>query len=328
MNKQRMKKKDIQQQLLHAFGIRVARSEVIQSLWSGYGAIVRCWQQHDNLEQPFIAKIINTSAIPAHPRGWAGATSHRRKLSSFVNEQCFYQDFTDKLASCARVPQFIDCTNTNDGMILLLSDADAQGFSQRVSHPTPKQLTDCLHWLAGLHAYFLQHGAATSLWERGNYWHLATRQDEYAQMADGQLKQQAAALDKMLADAHYQTILHGDAKIANFCFSENECLALDFQYVGPGVGVVDIMYFLGSCLTEQQLDEQANSAFEQYFTALKSALSDEYLHAHWQSLEKEWRRLIPVAWADFERFLQGWMPSHHKLHGYSARQTQRGLARL
>lgn len=320
---QRMNSKDIAHTLSDAFAIVTERIDIVQPLWSGYGAIARYWTK-DALT-PCIAKIINVHAIPQHPRGWSGETSHQRKLSSFINEQRFYKAYSTQLMDIARIPQYIKATHSNEAMVLLLEDVDAQGFAKRLTNPSVEQLQTCLAWLAALHAYFLRHSLPDTLWARGNYWHLATRQDEFEQMADSELKQHAHLLDQMLANARYQTLLHGDAKIANFCFSDEACLALDFQYVGAGVGIVDVMYFLGSCLSEHDLENFADDAFDCYFAHLAQALGANYCNTHWSALEAEWRALIPIAWADFSRFLEGWSPSHHKLHGYSARQTRQGL---
>lgn len=294
---------------------------IVQSLWSGYGAIVRFMHN----ETLLIAKLVNTQAMPQHPKGWSGQTSHERKLSSFINEQTFYQAHASSLKHIAKTPLWLATKNTDEAMVMVLQDVDAVGYDQRYYQLNDTRFTQCLHWLARFHAYFLVYARDPTLWPRGNYWHLDTRQDEFAMMAEGELKQQAQALDKVLVNAQYQTLIHGDAKVANFCFSDARCLALDFQYVGAGVGVVDVMYFLGSCLTESELEMTADAAFDSYFTELKDALPVEYVTQHWEYLEKEWRALIPIAWADFSRFLEGWSPSHHKLHGYSARQTQRGL---
>ncbi|MBE1286414.1 MAG: phosphotransferase [Alteromonadaceae bacterium] len=319
-----MKIEDISSLLSRRLGLnksQIRDINIVQSLWSGYGAIVRFVQN----DTPIIAKLVNTQAMPHHPRGWAGQTSHERKLSSFINEQTFYQSHASDLQDVAAVPQWLDTMNSAEAMVMLLQDVDAAGYDQRYHQLNDTRFTQCLDWLASFHAYFLLHPWEQTLWSRGNYWHLATRQDEYATMVKGELKQKAQALDNVLMNARYQTLLHGDAKVANFCFSDEDCLALDFQYVGAGVGVVDVMYFLGSCLTESELEVTADAAFDTYFAALKNALPEQYIVNHWNTLESEWRTLIPIAWADFSRFLEGWSPSHPKLHGYSARQTQQGL---
>jgi hypothetical protein len=46
------------------------------------------------------------------------------------------------------------------------------------------------------------------------------------------------------------------------------------------------------------------------------------------ALEAEWRRLYPIAWADFQRFLKGWCPQHTKLNAYSEQMTQIAIQSL
>ena len=77
---------------------------------------------------------------------------------------------------------------------------------------------NCLFWLATFHATFMNN-SAEGLWDVGTYWHLATRPDELASMEDGKLKNAAAAIDQMLNNCKFQTLVHGDAKLANFCFA-------------------------------------------------------------------------------------------------------------
>mmetsp|Transcript_10251 Transcript_10251/g.26859 ORF Transcript_10251/g.26859 Transcript_10251/m.26859 type:complete len:210 (-) Transcript_10251:204-833(-) len=168
------------------------------------------------------------------------------------------------------------------------------------------------------------------LWRQGTYWHLSTRQDELAAMpSSSPLKKAAEEIDRKLRDARYHTILHGDAKVANFCFDPlfTRTAAVDFQYCGRGVGVVDLMYLLGSCLHEEQLAYHYPSLVDHYFHSLRlhSTLSTE----EFGKLEKEWRDLLVFAWADFERFLVGWAPGgHRKLHGFSQQQTQLALSQI
>jgi len=53
---------------------------------------------------------------------------------------------------------------------------------------------------------------------------------------------------------------------------------------------------------------------------LRLQLSDRNIDL--EKLEKEWRSLYYVAWADFQRFLLGWSPGHTKNNGYSQRITE------
>ena len=114
--------------------------------------------------------------------------------------------------------------------------------------------------------------------------------------------------------APVQTLVHGDAKPANFCFGDDGVAAVDFQYVGGGVGVRDLVYLLG-CLPERRLRLEHDRWVRRYFDRLGH---DE--------AKACWEPLIPVAWADFERFLAGWAPEHRKRTGFAAEQTRRALA--
>jgi thiamine kinase-like enzyme len=131
------------------------------------------------------------------------------------------------------------------------------------------------------------------------------------------------------------TLVHGDAKIANFCFADKRAesspspvAAVDFQYVGRGVGVKDVAYFLSSCLDERQLTKRADGLLDLYFRHLRQALEQHQPGVDGDELEREWRRLYPLAWADFVRFLMGWAPDHFKIHGYSKEMTRIALQRV
>ena len=180
------------------------------------------------------------------------------------------------------------------------------------------EATVCLEWLAGFHACFFAQ-APDGLWPIGTYWHLDTRTDEYDSMADGELKSSAHRLDTLLNNCEYQCLVHGDAKVANFCFSEDKraVAAVDFQYVGGGVGIKDVVYFLGSCLHENDIEKQEAQLLSVYFTALKKHLSASHSSALVEQVEQSWMRLYAIAWTDFYRFLEGWMPGHTKINRYT-----------
>ena len=131
----------------------------------------------------------------------------------------------------------------------------------------------------------------------------------------------AGAVDARLRSSPYQTLVHGDAKLANFCFSADGATvaAVDFQYVGRGCGMKDGAYLIGSCLDEAACAETESALLDHYFAHLRKALNQHAQTVDHAGLEAEWRALYPYAWTDFQRFLKGWSPGHWKVHGYSER---------
>ena len=291
----------------------------IQSLWSGYGGIFRLSLTGAKVPS-VIAKCITLEEKNDHPRGWATNRSHLRKLKSYEVETHWYQHYASTLPEGVKVPQLLYSERRDTLQVLVMEDLS-------VSYPVLKQL--CTHndakavikWLAGFHGHFLS-SAAEGLWPIGSYWHLATRPDEWDAMEDSPLKEKAEELDKVLSNARFQTIIHGDAKVANFCFGENEKIAaVDFQYVGKGVGVKDLAYFIGSCFTDEECELYEDSLLDYYFEQLLA--STKNLSPQEQTaLEHEWRTLYPLAWADFNRFLMGWLPGHQKLHKHALAKNE------
>jgi hypothetical protein len=312
--------------------------EIIQSLWSDYGHISRCFVPA--LNATVIVKYVDLSNIPEHPRGWSGEASHQRKLSSYHNEQRFYQYYAAELNTAYRqcmVPNMYfsepelatynfpvtdKSEGKTDGFLFVLEDLDALGYSHRCMTLSRSEISVCVQWLAKFHSHFLTK-KTPDLWPQGTYWHLATRQAEFTAMPESKLKTAALNIAEKLQSAQHQTLLHGDAKLANFCFSADrqQVSAVDFQYVGRGVGVVDVVYLLGSCFTGSELAQHADDILDEYYANLtKFAVHHEVI--------EEWRDLVPYAWADFERFLVGWSPGHKKLNAYSQAQTKKALKKL
>jgi len=143
-------------------------------------------------------------------------------------------------------------------------------------------------------------------------------------MRPGPLKDAAALIDRRLSGATHRSLVHGDAKAANFCFGRKGAVAaVDFQYVGGGCGMKDVAYLL-SCLPSRDCDRHAESHLDHYFQRLRSVLAETDVDG--DAVEAEWRALYPFAWADFERFLAGWAPSHAMQNPHSRAMTQRALA--
>jgi hypothetical protein len=303
-------------------------TEIIQELWSGYGTIRR-YRLTGAARQQVIVKHICVPEQQQHPRGWDTDLSHQRKLRSYQVERCWYADWHQRCPSACRVPECLAIASRDDETLLVLEDLDAAGYPERRESLSEKELLSCIAWLAHFHANFLGQNP-DGLWPQGTYWHLATRPDELAALTDLPLKNAAATIDRMLRECPYQTLVHGDAKLANFCFSTDgqQVAAVDFQYVGGGCGMQDLAYFIGSCLSEQECEAQESWLLDQYFTFFKTALETTPSELAAAQVEASWRPLFPVAWTDFHRFLKGWSPGHWKINSYSERLVRELLSQL
>lgn len=306
----------------------VGRVELVQTLWSGYGQLVRCALDGGSAPS-VIVKHVRWPGEHRHPRGWSSDRSHQRKVRSYEVETHWYRAYASSCVASCRVPACLAVEHLGDEVVLVLEDLDQAGFAARRSSVTDTELLACLSWLAHFHARFFGR-APDGLWPVGTYWHLATRPDELVVLDDGPLKRGAAEIDRRLSSTPYLTLVHGDAKLANFCFSRDgrKVAAVDFQYVGGGCGVKDVAYFLGSCLSEDACEARETELLDHYFGALGDALSARGLELDVAALEADWRALYPVAWTDFYRFLMGWSPGHWKIHRYSERLAREVLASL
>jgi hypothetical protein len=303
---------------------------VIQSLWSGYGSIVRYGLKGTALESVVVKHVSLPEAV-AHPRGWNTDLSHQRKMKSYEVETAWYRDWSARCGAGCRVPKCLALESVRHESIMVLEDLDASGYALRRTSVGAVELHACLSWLAHFHATFMGV-EPTGLWESGTYWHLQTRPDELAILAteDPALKDAAVAIDQALKASPYQTLVHGDAKLANFCFSEDgaSVAAVDFQYVGAGCGMKDVAYLIGSCLDELACERLESELLAHYFGVLREALASRAGDLDLDALERDWRALYPLAWTDFHRFLKGWSPGHWKINGYSERLAREVVAGL
>ncbi|MEM9480471.1 MAG: phosphotransferase [Verrucomicrobiota bacterium] len=298
-----------------------------------------------------------------HPRGWNTDLSHARKVRSYEVEVAWYRDWSGRCGDRCRVPRMLGVAEEEGEVLLVMEDLDVAGYAGRLTPESVEavHIEGCLRWLANFHATFMRRDLENherresgernfekrssdavgekrdasggksdtkwpeGLWETGTYWHLATRSEELVvlEREDPDLAA-AGAIDAALSGATFQTLVHGDAKLANFCFSEAtldgvEVAAVDFQYVGGGCGMKDVAYFLGSCLDEEACEEQESVWLDFYFAELAKALGSIQPEIDASVVEDEWRPLFPVAWTDFHRFLKGWSPGHWKVNAYSER---------
>jgi len=309
-------------------GEPVRRLEQIQELWSGYGAIYRVALGGRD-PRSVVVKSVAPPSRTQHPRGWNTDLSHQRKLRSYEVERSWYLSYAPRCDDTARVPTLLAEACTGEDWLFIFEDLDEAGFSARRHDATPAEIRACLCWLAAFHATFLGQ-EPDGLWPVGTYWHLATRPEELEAIADPRLREAAPLIDARLSRCTFKTLVHGDAKIANFCFPplDGPVAGLDFQYVGGGCGMKDVAYFLSSCLPPSDLEAQAAPYLDDYFDALRVCAGARLSAEALQELEAEWRGLYVFAWADFYRFLAGWSPQHWKIDRYSRRLTLEALAAL
>jgi len=319
----------IRSKIVHGLDVgSIHLEEVIQELWSGYGSLCRYRAEGEKLSS-IIVKQIDLNSQLTHPKGWNTAASHQRKIKSYEIERQWYVHWAHRCDQFSRVPKLLLHLASDESLYLVLEDLDANGYPLRLDQLTLNEVELTLSWLAHFHATFMgEH--PNHLWKEGSYWHLNSRKEEWQTMAKGELKANASNIDHQLTATKYRTVIHGDAKLANFCFSSerDQIAAVDFQYVGGGCGMKDVAYFLSSAMDADALFAHDTELLECYFTTLASALKSRGKSLDFPELKSEWIRLYPFAWADFSRFLEGWSPEHRKLHPYSRSMVKKVLATI
>jgi hypothetical protein len=188
--------------------------EVIQELWSGYGQILRVALEGSSM-RTVVVKHVKFPNASSHPRGWNSNLSHERKVKSYQVETAWYRDWSSRCQDGCRVPKFIAFDTHGDDVLMVLEDLDEAGFPSRLGRVEWRQVEICLVWLAEFHATFM-NSRPDGLWDVGTYWHLDTRGEELAVLDDADLKRAAGAIDERLSSARYRSLVHGDAKLANF----------------------------------------------------------------------------------------------------------------
>lgn len=306
----------------------VNQTEVIQSLWSGYGELVRLHTTGNQIKSVIIKHVKLPDKLN-HPRGWNHSLSHQRKVASYHVEAFWYQHYGQTADRRCLTPKSLRTYSTEGEWLIVMQDLSTLGFTEVVSQANQQHLMTCLKWLANFHAKHIGH-SGEGLWPSGTYWHLQTRLDELATLSDQRLKRSASQLDQRLTDAKYQTLVHGDAKLANFCFTPDgkKAAAIDFQYVGRGCAMKDVALFISSAVAPEHCAEQEQPLLDCYFACLGDALAYYQPQLSPSEVEQAWRPLFAIAWADFQRFIKGWSPDHWKINPYTESLTRQALQQL
>lgn len=297
--------------------------DTLTSLWSGCGCIIECTLD----DRPCVIKAIKIPSRIHHPKIKQSEFALKRKQQSYEVEYNFYKHYSSLLPNKAKSIECVSAINNVNEYALVFKNFTKHGFAQASSLHIKAVLT----WLAHFHAFNFNK-PATGLWQQGNYWHLSTRPDEFNKLDEApdkksDIKSAAHKIDQRLSSCDYSTLIHGDAKLANFAASEpGEILGYDFQYVGAGVGVTDVMYFMTSCFNDEELHKYADVHLAYYFSQFKSALNVYQPTINADDVIAKWQALWPITWADFYRFLAGWSPDHFKINSYMMAQVNTTLS--
>jgi hypothetical protein len=294
----------------------------VQTLWSGYGEIVKIKIKGENIFTVVIKNIIFPDSINT-------SFSHQRKSKSYEVEMNWYQYWSHLCNDKFKTPKCLGIKKDEYNFAFILEDMDSSGYPLRLKRLNKKESMLCLKWLANFHAYFM-NVKSEHLWEIGTYWHLDTRPDELENIKDSFLKKMSGKIDSILNNCIYKTFVHGDAKTDNFCFSEDlsKVSAVDFQYVGNGCGMKDIAYFFDSALSEKQCHDWEEELLNFYFKELNNACIILKKDINLSELEKEWRYLYNLCWADFYRFLLGWIPETNIFNSFNLNKIEKTLMLL
>lgn len=303
----------------------IHQADKLQVLWGGYGELLRLFVDDTSI----VIKHVRLPKPESHPRGWNTDLSHQRKLKSYQVELYWYQNYASQMNSESPVPNTLLVEQKPNEWLLVMEDLHQRGFTQVCKKATKTHLGACLRWLAYFHAQHIQN-KGEGLWPSGTYWHLETRPDEFDALTDLPLKAMAEKIDSVLKHAPYQTLVHGDAKLANFCFTESgeQAAAVDFQYVGKGCAMKDVALFMSSAVEPEYCLQMESWVLDEYFTHLRVALTEMRPDILADEVEENWRPLFAIAWADFQRFVKGWSPEHWKINEYTESLKNKALKQL
>lgn len=312
---------------------RTTDVEELQPVWGGNGMLFRVEIEGADVESVIVKHIVPQAH--AKRRVKPSDASTKRTLASYDNELTFYSSYGNELVSVVRLPHFYGGERSSDGWLFVLEDLAASGFSMAKKTYDDSDIRGALRWLARFHAAFLSHPGSGS-WKAGSYWNWSDRKDDHSRMQHPELRQAAAKLDAQLNQCRHKTLIHGDAKTDNFCFGDSDSegasdatrvAGLDFQYVGQGTGMKDVMCLLDSCHGVTDAAAAFSDQLDYYFAQLRQGLATRP-SVDVAAVEAEWRALYALAWADYYRFLDGWAPGRYAPEGYAAEMVSVALAQL
>src|ERR1700729_827472 len=108
---------------------RARKRDRIQSLWSGYGEIIRVELVGAAHESVIVKSVRPPCASHAEDR------SHARKCRSYDVEMAWYRGLAKECDDTCRVPKLLASKKEKDEWVFVLEDLDSAGFSGRSRDP-------------------------------------------------------------------------------------------------------------------------------------------------------------------------------------------------
>ena len=216
------------------------------------------------------------SIIAKFPTLRASNLETGKGLLAYEREMRFYQNFS---AECPLHPPAFyggsDVSGEGD-YLLLMEDLESFRFVSQLDVLSAQDASACLAGLARMHAYYWEKpelDVADSLYQFSDWadiyapiiatgWPLF--QKDFGDVIPAEMfpmyepgNAAAGAIFRYFSESRPKTLLHGDARIENFCFHRNTgaARAYDWQLAAAGPGIYDVILLLGKEESLKRLKE-------------------------------------------------------------------------
>jgi len=214
------------------------------------------------------------------------------------------------------VPQLMGISEEDDGVMIVMNDLGAHGkyYTKRGNQLTMEEGRALLSWLAKFHAvHWRAADPPQGLWNEGSFWQLGTRQDELDDLEEewvqcGLDRRRAKEIHELITKTRFRTVIHGDAKAANFFFFAGqgdaplEIGGYDFQYCGMATPLRDVAYLLCCSIQGHLIHENEEDLLSHYYTELTKALRPEDAEEYTM---RELQEMYNLCVVDLARFMSG-----------------------
>eukprot|EP00210_Caulerpa_lentillifera_P000186 g181.t1 len=324
-------------EVLSRLGQRVRRVEVHPVHLRQQHCKLQSVQLH--LEDNSITRVV-AKETHLRPESFKDTEHYHRTKTAYEVEIAFYDYLMSHHLTPleARVPEMLYAQLELDSFFLVLEDLrdseeldKPRGCQKQELNSSETKLA--LDWLSSFHARFLGvRNLSNCLWPNGTFWSLEKRQREFERMTlewnrtcenfrevyptffsstkiidlAFRLQSIAAQLDELLKrNESYKTLVHGDFKTANLFFYPNDVAACDFQWIGEGLGVKDLIYLLYSSVSPHSVLTQEDEFLKYYYDAFVLKSGDPLMDKMYPW--DEFKRDAEFAFLDYVRFLIGSM---------------------